>query len=194
MPIIHFLPYEVRHIVPKNLVPEKKAEENKDASKAEKVDADKKSENDKKKKTPSRRRLKDGPPVAKVADVYIGEEDTDISNPALYYCPVYKTSTRAGALSWKTGMVSCGSSHGPTDAWWNVASLLNHLYSTLFPAIRSMTLVIGRTTDISQWGTRSSKYLNALWPEDYTYGSASVFLSLSLAPWRALAPSTCFTS
>ena len=32
-------------------------------------------------------------------DVYAGEEDTDINNPAMYHCPVYKTSSRAGALS-----------------------------------------------------------------------------------------------
>ena len=28
-----------------------------------------------------------------------GEEDTDLENPARYLCPVYKTSSRAGALS-----------------------------------------------------------------------------------------------
>lgn len=99
MPIIHFLPYEVRHVVPKKLVPEKKADDNEQANKLEKPDADNKGENDKKKKSPSRRRIKEGPPVPKQADVYAGEEDTDISNPALYQCPVYKTSSRAGALS-----------------------------------------------------------------------------------------------
>jgi len=34
-----------------------------------------------------------------MTDKLEGEEDTDLENPARYLCPVYKTSSRAGALS-----------------------------------------------------------------------------------------------
>lgn len=69
MPIVHFLPYEVRHVVPKKLVPEKKPEvSGGDGEKGDGKaggDGDQKQADAKKKKSPGRRRGKEGPPVAK---------------------------------------------------------------------------------------------------------------------------------
>lgn len=95
MPIVHFQPFEVRHIVPKQLVPQKQAEEDKGADKNKA--AGQKAEKAAEKKSPGRRRGREG--AAAQPDVYAGEEDTDLTDPARYLCPVYKTSSRAGALS-----------------------------------------------------------------------------------------------
>jgi len=98
MPVVHFQPFEVRHVVPKQLVPEKKpAAENQDADKKDKA-PDGQGAKPAQKKSPGKRRG-NAPVAPKAADVYAGEEDTDLNNPARYLCPVYKTSSRAGALS-----------------------------------------------------------------------------------------------
>ena len=97
MPIVHFQPFEVRHVVPKQLVPQKQPEEEDQDAKDGKAPAGQQAAKPAPKNSPSKRR--GVPPAPKQADVYAGEEDTDLNNPARYLCPVYKTSSRAGALS-----------------------------------------------------------------------------------------------
>lgn len=96
LPVIHFQPFEVRHIVPKQLVPQKAEEENQEAGKDGKPPADERGAKPAQAKS-GKRRGREGP--APAPDVYVGEEDTDLTDPARHLCPVYKTSSRAGALS-----------------------------------------------------------------------------------------------
>lgn len=96
LPVIHFQPFEVRHIVPKQLVPRKVEEEKPEAEQAGKRPGGPQAGKPAQGKSGARRG-RDGPPPA--PDVYAGEEDTDLTDPARHLCPVYKTSSRAGALS-----------------------------------------------------------------------------------------------
>jgi len=105
MPVVHFLPFEIRHVVPKQLVPKKKVEEQKqdEAGAKDAAGKDPKSESAEKqvqkKASPSKRKAKEGPPAPPVPETFVGEDDTDLNNPARFLCPIYKTSSRAGALS-----------------------------------------------------------------------------------------------
>jgi dynein heavy chain len=97
VPIIHFQPFEVLHVVPKALVPEKQAPVEEDGDGDGKAASGQQAAKPAPAKSPGKRRNAAAAP--KAADVYAGEEDTDANNPARYFCPVYKTSARAGALS-----------------------------------------------------------------------------------------------
>ena len=85
-------------MVPKQLVPQKAEAETQAADKSGKAQGSQAAAKSAQKKSPGRRRG-NAPAAPKQADVYAGEEDTDLGNPARYLCPVYKTSSRAGALS-----------------------------------------------------------------------------------------------
>lgn len=104
MPIVHFLPFEVRHKAEKQLIP--KAEGGPDAEDVEaEADGQKQGQKvavlkGKRGKEPTAKE-KEANEQAKMGGegAMAGEEDTDANNPARYPCPVYKTSARAGALS-----------------------------------------------------------------------------------------------
>ena len=92
MPVIHFLPFEVKHKVPKPFIPVTflAAPEQEGPLDSRKTS--------KRGKSVYQKKQEQQPKIQEVI-VYEGEEDTDIDNPNIYQCPVYKTSERAGTLN-----------------------------------------------------------------------------------------------
>ena len=119
MPIIHFLPFEVRHEAEKRSFAPKNEDKSAGAAvQGGKVPPQQAAERGARQPSRGRReskRVSIGQPQRRdqggtqkdsstgfdqgVDDGLQGEEDTDLENPARYLCPVYKTSSRAGALS-----------------------------------------------------------------------------------------------
>ena len=103
MPIVHFLPFEVKHAA--EAEPPLPKADDKDAAQAEQSAQQEAAEV--KKREPDRRTSRGGRASLAArrrteqqpAPRFEGEEDLDLNNPERYSCPVYKTSSRAGVLS-----------------------------------------------------------------------------------------------
>ena len=101
MPIVHFLPFEVKHAAEPE-APKPKAD-NKDVAEVEQSTREGAGVNEQKhdrrtsrgRASLAARRGTEQEPALR----FEGEDDPDLNNPERYSCPVYKTSSRAGVLS-----------------------------------------------------------------------------------------------
>ena len=106
MPMVHFLPFEVKHAV--ELQPPSPKRGGRDGPPAE--DATSKSSGQQAQDAATKERgasaMRASPQARQKAEPakpavihYEGEDDLDLDNPNCYLCPLYKTTSRAGVLS-----------------------------------------------------------------------------------------------
>jgi hypothetical protein len=94
MPVVHFLPFEVKHKAVASLQGSTAATPDQQASGTARRDS-------LRAPTRSRKSGNGRKPEGKTAgdERCEGEEDPDLDNPDVYLCPVYKTSVREGVLT-----------------------------------------------------------------------------------------------